>query len=80
MALKGAKSVLATSATFFVEVHVGCGLELLRGSVPALLPYFPATHYDLRIRAEDDESFQDLTSGEHLTRDRFFLLAVKRAI
>lgn len=79
LALKGARNVLDTAATFCIEVHVGCGLELLGGSVPELFSYFPETHYDLRIRAESNDRFQDLKSGERLVRERFFLLAMKRA-
>ena len=78
LALRAGAGVLATAATFCVEVHVGCGLELLGGSVRELLGFFPVERYRLRIRADADGNFQELTSADHLLSHRFFLLATRR--
>lgn len=78
LALKGGREVLSTSATFFVEVHVGCGLELLGGSVTELMSHFPVAHYALGVRAEADATFREVLPDDPLFNDRFFLLATKR--
>jgi FkbM family methyltransferase len=76
LALAGARRVLASGADFFVEVHVGCGLERLGGSVEQLRSYFPAGRFTLLGRREADSEFRPLAEDETLTRDRFFLLAL----
>ncbi|CAN5142586.1 hypothetical protein BH09GEM1_BH09GEM1_19870 [soil metagenome] len=75
LALSGASRVLASGADFFVETHVGCGLEKLGGSVAQVLSYFPADRFAVLVRSEADESFRALQEGDPLTRDRFFLIA-----
>ena len=75
MALGGAARVLESSATFVVEVHVGCGLELLGGSVKELLSRFPIDRYTLVIRAENDAEFRSLRADEPLLTQRCFLVA-----
>ena len=78
LALAGASRVLASTADFFVEVHVGCGLEKLSGSLPALLSHFPTTHFDLLVRSEADTHFRPLLADDPLTLDRFFLVALSK--
>lgn len=78
LALSAASRVLASGADFFVEVHVGCGLEKLGGSVTTLLSFFPEDRFQLSARAEADEEFRPLRPDDPLTRDRFFLLALRR--
>ncbi|HKY33556.1 MAG TPA: FkbM family methyltransferase [Candidatus Polarisedimenticolia bacterium] len=75
LALSGAPLVLASGADFFVEVHVGCGLEKLSGSVAQLLSYFPSHRFDLMVRAEEDDSFRPFRQDDPLTSERFYLLA-----
>ena len=77
--LAGARHVLGSSADFAVEVHVGCGLEKLGGSVERLLAYFPPASYTLLGRAERDEAFQPLTNHDPLMNNRFFLVALARS-
>ena len=79
LALAGASRVLESGADFFVEVHVGCGLESLGGSVVDVLSYFPEHRYSLMVRAEGDASFRPLQGNASLTEDRFFLLATRPA-
>lgn len=76
LALSGATVVLATGADFFVELHVGCGLEALGGSADRVVAHFPADRFSLSIRAEADEVFQPFVPGHPLLRSRCFLLAV----
>lgn len=75
-ALAGATAVLASGGDFVVELHVGCGLEALGGSVDDVLAHFPADRYSLFIRAERDDAFQAFSPGTPLLQDRCFLLAV----
>jgi FkbM family methyltransferase len=76
--LKGGSRVIQSGVDFAVEVHVRHGLEKLGGSVAELLSYFPATLYDLTVRAEADVDFRPLNRADPLMRDRFFLLAKVR--
>jgi len=76
LALSGATAVLASGADFFVELHAGCGLEALGGSVDGVLAHFPTDRYRLLIRAEGPHAFQAFTRDTPLLRERCFLLAV----
>jgi FkbM family methyltransferase len=78
LALSGASRVLASAADFFVEVHAGCGLEQLGGSVAEVLSRFPEDQFAVSIRAESDASFRPPGEGDSLRRDRFFLIARRR--
>jgi FkbM family methyltransferase len=78
LALSGGHRVLASGADFFVEVHVGCGLEKLGGSTARVLSFFPADQFELLARAEGDAAFRPLGRDDPLTRDRFFLIARRR--
>jgi FkbM family methyltransferase len=78
LALAGAPRVLASSADWFVEVHVGHGLEKLNGSVEQVLAYFPTNRFSLLARAENDLEFRPFTLNDPLLRDRFFLLALTK--
>lgn len=77
-ALAGAAEVLRARPDVFVEVHVGCGLEKLGGSVEGVFSYLPAEYYRLFGRAEADSDFRPVTPTDPLTKDRFFLLALAR--
>ena len=76
LALAGSTAVLAAGADFFVEMHIGCGLETLGGSAALVVAHFPADRYTLLIRAENDETFQPFVHDHVLLRDRCFLLAL----
>lgn len=78
LALQGAAQVLDAGPDLFVEVHVGCGLEKLGGSVAQVLAFFPESRFALLARAEDDKAFRPLTADDPLLSDRFFLLARPR--
>ncbi|MBA4018993.1 MAG: hypothetical protein C0483_17630 [Pirellula sp.] len=75
MALAGAQEVLASGADFFVEVHVGCGLEQLGSGVAQLLASFPHDRYTFLVRGSDEGSFRPAASNDEVFRERFFLLA-----
>ena len=76
MVLSRGQRVLTGGADFAVEVHVGCGLEKLGGSVAQLLSNFPRSRFTLLARREGDEQFRPLQDGDPLTQDRFFLMAL----
>jgi len=78
LALAGASRVIASGADFFVEVHVGCGLEKLGGSLDEVLSHFPEDRFSLLARASADAEFRPLARIDRLTRDRFFLIARPR--
>jgi FkbM family methyltransferase len=78
LALSGGSRVLASDADFFIEVHVGCGLEKLGGSVAKILSFFPEDQFDIMGRAEGEDTFRVLEKDDPLTRDRFFLIARRR--
>ncbi len=80
LALSGGSRVLASGADFFVEVHVGCGLEKLGGSVAGVLSFFPQDQFELVARAEGDGIFRPLQPNDPLLRNRFFLIARHRKV
>jgi FkbM family methyltransferase len=75
-ALVGAHMTLARRPDCFIEVHVGCGLEELDGSIAELISYFPSAQYRRLICSEADRSFSEFSSDSPLLRDRFFLVAL----
>jgi FkbM family methyltransferase len=75
LALAGATKVLAAGAEFVVEVHVGCGLEKLGGSVQQVLSYFPPDRFRIRGRTDEERVFQPFAESDPITHGRFFLLA-----
>jgi len=79
LALSSASRVVASPADFFIEVHVGQGLEKLGGSVQQVLSHFPRERYELLGRAEGDAEFRPLTENDPLFSDRFFLVALRHA-
>src|SRR5205085_3023138 len=78
LALATASRVLAAPVDFFIEVHVGCGLEKLGGSVDRVLSYFPKDRFAFLARAESDATFHSLRNGDPVVLDRFFLLVLSR--
>jgi FkbM family methyltransferase len=80
LALHAAKSSLGGSTDFFIEVHVGCGLEQLGGTVNELLAFFPVDRFDLFGRAPSNARFTRLRRDDPATRERFFLFAKARSV
>ena len=74
-ALAGAASVLGRGAAFFVEVHVGCGLEA-HSSKEAILQVFLDCGYACHVTPEASGDFQPWQAGESLPDERFFLIAL----
>ena len=72
--LDGGKKALAADTDFFVEVHIGAGLEQ-HGSVEKLLRYFPAPKYSLFWSPAEKTDFQPLTDRSEAPNERFFLVA-----
>lgn len=78
--LRGAAATLATNADWFVEVHVGYGLEAAGDTVEDVLKHFPATKYVRYVHNEDDpEAILLEQAPPTLLTKRFFLTAVARA-
>jgi FkbM family methyltransferase len=78
--LRGAARTLAGGRTdFFVEVHVGRGLESLGGSARAVLEQFDPDRFRRLVSPaggeSDDYSFGDLDDRTELLGKRFFLIA-----
>lgn len=66
MALQGATEVLRQGPDFFVEVHVGRGLERLGGTPDALVERFEKAGYSLEVRKEAEPAFRPLESSATL--------------
>jgi FkbM family methyltransferase len=77
--LTGAGETMLRRPDAFVEVHVGHGLETYRGSVEAILEFFPTDQYELLIGSESAPEFVPLSVNSPLPRDRFFLVALARS-
>ncbi len=75
LVLRGAQTLRQQRIHYFVEVHVGCGLELLGGSAGELLSFFPESQFTRLVKSEADVEFHELRSGDSILNDRFFLLA-----
>jgi len=78
MALAGAKKVLSKEVDFFVEVHVGVGLEILGGSVEKVLSFFPEQEFERFVRVECDKQFRLLLPNDSIFQNRFFLIAIRK--
>lgn len=79
-ALAGAGATFAAGPDWFVEVHVGCGLEAAGGSVAEVLGHFPEGAFDRFVHSEGDRAVTPLAAAppEKLAA-RFFLTALCRA-
>jgi len=82
-ALRGAVQTLATRPDLLIEVHAGCGLEELAGSVRELLESIPSASYDLSIAtgfrdgvACEAGEFRPFRPDDPATGARFFLAAI----
>lgn len=75
--LAGAEGTLASHADWFVEVHVGCGLEANGGSWQQVLAVFPEESYVRLIASENQQDFLPFDAKSKLLGERFFLLALR---
>ncbi len=76
--LAGAKMVLEAGADFFVEIHVGVGLEE-NGTVEQVIRHFPEDRYHLHVESGEGRPFAPWKHGEALPRHKFFLAAILRS-
>jgi FkbM family methyltransferase len=77
-ALAGATQTLGATLDWFVEVHVGCGLEAAGGSVEQVLAHFPPERFDRFVHAENDREAVPLHAAADKLGDRFFLTAISK--
>lgn len=75
--LAGARQCLEKGLDCLVEVHSGCGLETLGGSVKEVVDYFTPEQYDLWF-ARDGEEFLPFRDVGSLPLGRFFLVALSK--
>ncbi len=77
--LAGARETFATQPDWFIEVHIGHGLEAAGGSVNQVLSYFPDAEYERFVHSEGDSLPIRLSQAPaHKLRDRFFLTVLAR--
>jgi hypothetical protein len=77
--LAGAVKTFPVNPDWFVEVHVGCGLEASGASVEQILAYFPDSNFDRYVHSEGDTIPIPLESAPaEKFRRRFFLTALSR--
>ena len=72
-ALEGAARTFEANPDWFVEVHVGCGLEAAGGSVDDILSSFPSNVFERFVHAENDNEcipFERAPQG--MLKTRFF--------
>ncbi|OYW77084.1 MAG: hypothetical protein B7Z37_06075 [Verrucomicrobia bacterium 12-59-8] len=77
-ALAGAHEVLGQGADFFVEVHVGAGLEE-NGTVEQVFGQFPSSRYLLQVSTGEEMPFFSWKEGGALPSHRFFLSATLKS-
>jgi FkbM family methyltransferase len=77
-AFEGAAHTMRSTPDCFVEVHAGCGLEALGGSVEQLLGFFSPTDYDFFAKSEADAEFVPLSTSSPARSERFYLVALSR--
>ncbi len=76
--LLGASLILSTSADWFIEIHVGCGLENERGNWQGVMSFFPEDRYRLLIASDDHIQFIPFDKDSNLLKHRYYLLALSR--
>ena len=76
--LKGASSILSSPADWFVEIHVGSGLENEGGSWQEVMAFFPTERYRLLMASDDHNEFVAFDRSSELLHQRFYLLALSK--
>jgi len=84
-ALRGGTKTLSQYPDCFVEVHVGCGLELFGDSVKTLLGFFPADKYQVYAgldsnseTIDDSGCYRPIQMSSSLLESRFFLIVLSK--
>lgn len=76
-ALRGAVNVLQSRCDWFVEVHVGCGLEEYGGTVEQVLSFFPPSRFTRYVwRLDADAEPKLIEQNIDAVNDRFALVAI----
>jgi FkbM family methyltransferase len=75
--LRGAPDTLQSEADWFVEVHVGAGLEDQGGSWQEVLSFFPSDRYQRLIASDHQTEFVPFDANSGILAERFFLLALR---
>lgn len=79
-ALRGATSTLEHGCDWFVEVHLGAGLEQYGGSAAEVLAYFPQQRYERYVwRLDTEDEPQLLDDHDSPPTERFALVALSRS-
>jgi FkbM family methyltransferase len=76
LALTGATATLAARPDLFIEVHVGCGLERLGGSLAALTALLPPKAYRLLMANDVQREYRPFDPRDQMVQDRFFIVAI----
>ena len=80
-ALEGARDTLAGRACdWYVEIHVGFGLERLGGSRAEVFAAFPLDAYDVYVAFEQRGEYQPYKGEDELQRSAHALVALARAL
>ena len=75
--LDGGAKALAGNTDFFIEVHIGAGLEN-HGTPEKVISYFPAPKYSLYWSPAEKTDFQPLTDRSKFPKERFFLCRLRQ--
>jgi FkbM family methyltransferase len=78
LALRGASQTLDHPADWFVEVHVGEGLENEGGTWEQVLEFFSPVRFTRMIGSDDCPNFEPFDPHAALLARRFFLVALHR--
>ena len=73
--MEGATQTLRHRPDFFIEVHVGCGLETFGFSAESIISFFSPEEYRLFVAGQNESTFHELESDICLPQERFFLIA-----
>ena len=76
--LRGARNTLQLRADWFIEVHVGCGLEAEASCWQEVVDVFSPDRFDRYVGSEYGESFVPFECGLSVLAERFFLIAIHR--
>ena len=80
IALKGATHTLCLPCDWFVEVHVGCGLEDYGSSADSILQAFDPKRYEISVwNLNTDQRPQPLGLDKEVLKKRFALVAIDQS-
>jgi FkbM family methyltransferase len=74
--LIGAAPLLDGKTDWFVEIHVGCGLEDEGSTWQKVVSFFPPNRFKLLIGSDASPSFVPFEGNSALVESRFYLLAL----